>query len=150
MEWPFFLCVSAKIAAEAVPESSSAMNRNNYQRRNAKIAATRFSRSNLGVELLSQAADKKVQEKCKLIAEALAEAAIKGNASATRLLIDLAEGADWVKNEEAVQRVLEVVEAWSKEAKYDKQPGEMPAGVIAPQGDIGSTHDGSRTGPYVN
>ena len=67
------------------------MNRNNYQRRNAKIIAARFSRSNPGVEMLSKAADQQVHDKSTKIAEALTKEALSGNASATRLLVDLAE-----------------------------------------------------------
>ena len=124
-------------------------NRNNYQRRNAKIIAAHFSRCNPGVEVLSRAADQKVQEKSEKIAEALTNEALKGNASATRLLIDLAEGAEWVQNQEAVQTVLRVVEKWSKEPKMDEQPGELPAGVIAPEGALGSPHSEDRI-VYLN
>ena len=109
------------------------MNRNDYQKRNAKITGSlshHRKAANPGVEMLTKEADKQVQAKCSLIAEALAKEAIKGNASSTRLLVDLAEGADWVKNTEAVERVLSIVEAWKKEPKCDDQPGKMPAGVL--------------------
>jgi hypothetical protein len=124
-------------------------NRNNYQRRNAKIAASFRTQKNPGVDMLTKAADSEVQKKCDKIAQGLVAEAIKGNASATRLLVDLAEGADWLKNEEAVSQVLKLVESWSKEPKIDDQPGEMPAGVIAPQGNIASSHDEARSA-FVN
>lgn len=106
---------------------------NRYQRRNAKLAASFQLRSNPGVDTLSKAADQQVLDKSTAIAQSLAEQAVLGNASAARLLVDLAEGADWVKNEKTVLGVLDVVTAWSKEQKYEEQPDQMPAGVIAPR-----------------
>jgi len=108
-------------------------NRNHLQRRNAKLAASFRPQSNPGVDLLTKAADHQVELKSNAIAESLAEQAVLGNASAARLLVDLAEGADWVKNEATVLGVLDVVNAWSKEPKFEEQPAKMPAGVIAPQ-----------------
>lgn len=99
--------------------------------------------------MLTQAADKKVQENCSEIAEALKNEALNGNASSTRLLVDLAEGAEWVKDPEAVEQVLSVVEKWMKEPKCHDEIGEMPAGVLANQGDFTSTHD-SACPAYVN
>lgn len=106
---------------------------NHYQRRNAKLAASFRSKANPGVDLLTRAADHQVELKSAAIAESLAKQAVLGNASAARLLVDLAEGADWVQHEETVVGVLDVVRAWSKEPKHKEQPAEMPAGVIAPQ-----------------
>jgi hypothetical protein len=105
--------------------------------------------ANPGVVMLTQEADKKVKEKCSEIAEALAKEAIKGNASSTRLLVDLAEGADWVKDPEAVERVLSIVELWKKEPKVNDEIGNMPAGVIAPQDAFSSTGD-TACPAYVN
>jgi hypothetical protein len=99
--------------------------------------------------MLTQAADQKVHEKCEEIAKALAEQAIKGNASSARLLVDLAEGADWLKDPETVEQVLGIVEMWMKEPKCDDEIGEMPAGVVAPEGVITSTHNSARAA-YVN
>jgi len=120
-----------------------------YQRSSRVIANnTHHQRpTNPGVVMLTQAADKKVLEQCSEIAKALAEQAIKGNASSTRLLVDLAEGADWVKDPETVERVLSVVEMWRKEPKCDDEIGEMPAGVVAPEGV--NAHDWADTA-YVN
>ncbi len=126
------------------------MNRNHYQRRNAKIVPSHHPKpANPGVVMLTKAADQKVQKWCSEIAEALANEAIKGNASSTRLLVDLAEGAEWVKDPATVERVLSVVEAWMKEPKCDDAPGEMPAGVIAPEGVIAPTHQAAHA-VYVN
>jgi hypothetical protein len=118
---------------------------NNHVRRNAKLAANFRPRSNPGVDLLSREADKEVEKKSTKIAQALAEQAVLGNASAARLLVDLAEGADWVKDEKTVLGVLDVVTAWSKEPRFEEKPAEMPAGVIVPQIDAPET---SKT--YVN
>ena len=119
-------------------------NRNDYQRRNAKSIAARVSRANPGVEKLSKAADQKVQEKSEKIATALADQAINGNASAARLLVDLAEGADWVQNHETVQQVLGVVQRLLKEPRLEEAPVEMPAGVLAPEGALVSSGEGNR------
>lgn len=97
--------------------------------------------------MLTKAADQKVQEKCELIATALADQAIKGNASSARLLVDLAEGADWVRDPETVEKVLSVVEMWMKEPKCSDEIGEMPAGVIAPSGEFAPSSGNSA---YVN
>jgi hypothetical protein len=123
-----------------------------YPSRNTRVIAnnTHHNRpTNPGVVMLTQAADKKVQKECQKITDALAEQAIKGNASSARLLVDLAEGADWVKDPETVERVLSVVEMWKKEPKCDDEIGEMPAGVIAPEGVFAPTHD-SACAAYVN
>ncbi len=108
-------------------------NGNHLQRRNAKLAASFRPKCNPGVDLLSRAADQVVEKQSDNIADALCAQAVLGNASAARLLVDLAEGADWVRNEATVSQVLEVVRAWSQEPKYEEQPAEMSAGVIAPQ-----------------
>lgn len=142
-EWPFFL--NEKIAAEAVPERIAAMtNRNSYQKRNAKIP-TSTRKTNPGVERLTRHADEAVLRHSSDIAKALADAAIAGNASSARLLIDLADGADWMKDEEAVQQFLKIVESWEKEPKVDDAPGEMPAGVLQDS----PTTESART-TYVN
>src|ERR1700731_4229429 len=78
--------------------------------------------TNPGVVMLTQKADKKVLEECVKITDALAEQAIKGNASSARLLVDLAEGAEWVGDPETVEKVLSLVETWAKELK---QPDEI-------------------------
>jgi len=122
-----------------------------YSIRNTRVIAnnTHHERpTNPGVVMLTKAADKKVKEECDQIAKALADQAIKGNASSARLLVDLAEGADWVKDPETVEKVLSVVEKWMKEPKCDDEIGEMPAGVIAPEG-VTPTHDSPRAA-YVN
>jgi hypothetical protein len=105
--------------------------------------------TNPGVVMLTQAADQKVLKECDKIAEALAVQAIKGNASSARLLVDLAEGAEWVKDPETVERVLSVVERWMKEPKCDEEIGEMPAGVLASEGNFAATGD-SASPVYVN
>jgi hypothetical protein len=76
-----------------------------------------------------------------MLCKALAEQAIRGNASSTRLLVDLAEGADWIRDPETVERVLSVVEKWMKEPKCSDEIGEMPAGVIAPGGILAPSAD---------
>src|SRR5258708_3674138 len=105
--------------------------------------------TNPGVVMLTQKADEKVLEKCDKIAEALADQAIKGNASSARLLVDLAEGADWVKDPETVEKVLSLVESWKKEPKCSDEIGEMPAGVIAPSGEFATSSDAACS-TYVN
>jgi hypothetical protein len=123
-----------------------------YPIRNTRVIAnnTHHQRpTNPGVVMLTQAADKRVLKECEKIAEALANEAIKGNASSTRLLVDLAEGADWVKDPKTVERVLSVVEMWRKEPKCDDEVGEMPAGVLVSEGAVTSTHDSARAA-YVN
>src|SRR5258708_22289442 len=105
-----------------------------YEKRNTKVIGKNDHHArevNTGVVMLTQAADKKVAQECEMIAKALAEQAIKGNASSARLLVDLAEGAEWVKDPATVEKVLSVVELWSKELKPPDEIGEMPAGVIA-------------------
>ncbi len=119
------------------------MNRNSCQKRNARVIErdSHHKRpANQGVVMLTQAADHQVQKQCAEIAEALAKEAIKGNASSTRLLVDLAEGAEWVKDIETVEKVLSVVEAWSKEPKCSDEPGVMPGAVVAPEDAFASIH----------
>ena len=115
------------------------MNRK-YEKRSTKVIGKNDHHArpvNTGVVMLTQAADKKVFEQCVEIAEALANQAIKGNASSARLLVDLAEGADWVKDPESVEKVLSLVETWSKELKApEDEIGEMPAGLLAPSGEL--------------
>jgi hypothetical protein len=105
---------------------------------------------NPGVVMLTQKADKKVLETCSEITEALAAQAIKGNASSARLLVDLAEGAEWVGDPEAVEKVLSLVETWAKELKApEDEVGEMPAGVLAPSGEL-TTLSNSACSTFVN
>jgi len=111
----------------------------NYQRRTTRVIGNNNHHvhpKNPGVVMLTQAADEKVFEQCEKIAEALASQAIKGNASSARLLVDLAEGADWVKDPETVDKVLSLVETWNKELKPPEEVGEMPAGLLAPSGEL--------------
>jgi hypothetical protein len=126
------------------------MNRKYQGNKRAIANNTHHTRpTNPGVVMLTQAADQKVLEKCSEIAKALAEQAIKGNASSARLLVDLAEGAEWVKDPETVERVLSVVDRWMKEPKCDEEIGEMPAGVLTSEGNFGATGD-SASAVYVN
>jgi len=104
---------------------------------------------NPGVVMLTQKADKKVLETCSEITEALAAQAIKGNASSARLLVDLAEGAEWVGDPEAVEKVLSLVETWNKELKPPEEIGEMPAGVIASSGEL-ATLSNSACSTFIN
>ena len=128
------------------------MNRNSCQKRNARVIArdSHHKRpTNEGVVMLTKAADLKVQEKCTEIAEALANQAIKGNASSTRLLVDLADGPERVKDVETVEKVLSVVEAWTKELKGSDKPGEMPAALVAPQDAFACIHEAADSA-YLN
>ena len=104
---------------------------------------------NPGVVMLTQKADKKVLEECVNITDALAAQAIKGNASSARLLVDLAEGAEWVGDPEAVEKVLSLVETWSKELKPPEEIGEMPAGVLAPSGEL-ATLSNAACSTFIN
>ena len=104
---------------------------------------------NPGVVMLTQKADKKVLEECVKITDALAAQAIKGNASSARLLVDLAEGAEWVGDPETVEKVLSLVETWTKELKSPDEIGEMPAGLLAPSGVLTTSSD-SACFTYVN
>ena len=109
-----------------------------YQRRDTRVIGKTNHHerpANPGVVMLTKAADQKVHEKCAMIAEALAQQAIKGNASSARLLVDLAEGADWVKDPETVEKVLDVVELWMKEPKCSEEIGEMPAALLTSPSD---------------
>ncbi len=115
------------------------MNRK-YEKRSTKVIGRNDHHgrpTNPGVVMLTQAADEKVFQQCEKIAEALAAQAIKGNASSARLLVDLAEGAEWVKDPETVEKVLSLVESWKKELKApEDEIGEMPAGLLAPSGEL--------------
>jgi len=105
---------------------------------------------NPGVVMLTQKADRKVLEECVNITDALAAQAIKGNASSARLLVDLAEGAEWVGDPESVEKVLSLVETWSKELKApEDEIGEMPAGLLAPSGEL-ATLSNSACSTFVN
>ncbi|KAA6456057.1 hypothetical protein DYQ86_26650 [Acidobacteria bacterium AB60] len=125
------------------------MNRNRYQRRNLKTGLSHCG-SGAGVELLSRAADEQVKKECDEIAKALVKEALEGNASATRLLVDLAEGAEWIKNPATIEGVLKVIQKWEKEPRFEEQPGDMPAGVLAPPQEYGALSSGKLNSKYVN
>ena len=65
----------------------------------------------------------------------------------TDVLVWWGHAAHGQVDNEAVERVLNVVQAWMKEPRCDQAPGEMPAGVIAPEGVI-ATPEPARA--YVN
>ena len=79
--------------------------------------------------MLSKAADEKVGEKANEIVQSLIDGALEGNASATRLLVQLAEGADWVQDPVAVEKVLDAVSIWSNERQLPPPtPPQLTAG----------------------
>lgn len=109
------------------------MSRTKYQRRNWRAiqAASQNKQRTEGVAMLSKAADKEVKENSDKIAEAIKNEAVKGNASAARLLVELAEGAEWVKDPETVERVLNVFELLARD-----QPSAEPAPELELTGEI--------------
>jgi len=72
-------------------------------------------RRNKGPELLSKAADNKLQEYAPDIASALCEAAIHNDTTAAGLLVDLAEGAEYGEGAGVVRQACSFFEAWARE-----------------------------------
>ncbi|MFZ0393866.1 MAG: hypothetical protein WBX09_06375 [Terracidiphilus sp.] len=82
----------------------------------ARRAVTSRQVGNPGVTKLRKDADDKVLEKSTEIAKALADEAVKGNASSARLLVDLADGANWTEHSDSVAKVISLaVTEWKKE-----------------------------------
>ncbi len=81
----------------------------------ARRSVTRRQIKNPGAMKLRRDADLKVAEKSPEIAKALADEALKGNASSAKLLVDLADGADWIENPDSVTTVLELASGWKHE-----------------------------------
>ena len=74
--------------------------------------------------MLSKAADTEVKLHSTDIAKAIANEAIEGNASAARLLVELAEGAEWVKGPATVERVLDIFEILARDQPAPESNGE--------------------------
>lgn len=82
----------------------------------ARRSVTRRQIPNPGVTKLRKDADKVVGSNSEVIANALVKGAKEGNASSARLLVDLADGANWVEHAESVAGVLSLaVTEWKKE-----------------------------------
>jgi hypothetical protein len=82
----------------------------------ARRAVTTRRVPNPGVTRLRKDADNKILEKSTEIADSLAKQAIGGNASSARLLVDLADNANWIQQPDSVAQVLSIaVNQWKKE-----------------------------------
>ena len=82
----------------------------------ARRSTTRRQIANPGATKLRKQADKVVGTKSRKIANALADEAIKGNASSARLLVDLADGANWTEHSDSVATVISLaLSEWKKE-----------------------------------
>ena len=92
------------------------MNRTNRKNTNRRNVTPRRVK-NTGVVRLTLAADSQVGDHSAEIAKSLLDAAVKGNASSARLLIELAEGAEWVQDPETVGAVLNIVEKWKTDIR---------------------------------
>lgn len=101
----------------------------------ARRNTTRRRINNPGVMRLRLVADLKVAEKSLEIANALVTESLTGNASSARLLVELAEGAEWINDPEAVERVLTIAAEWKKEQQWN---GKLPVLPLEPDGPIGT------------
>ncbi len=72
----------------------------------ARRSVTRRRVANPGVTKLRKEADAKVLKNSAQIANALVKGAKKGNASSARLLVDLADSANWVEHPDSVAQVI--------------------------------------------
>jgi hypothetical protein len=94
------------------------MSRNKPTSALARRSVTRREIKNPGAMKLRRDADVVVGNNSDKIAKALADEALIGNASSAKLLVDLADGADWVQNPEDVARVLSLASGWKEEPKF--------------------------------
>lgn len=82
----------------------------------ARRATTCRQIKNPGVTKLRKDADDVVLQNSKPIAEALVKGAKEGNASSARLLVDLADGANWTDHADSVSQVISIaLNEWKKE-----------------------------------
>ena len=82
----------------------------------ARVSRTRGQMQEPGTTQLRKDADEVVGENSKEIAKALVEGAKHGNASSARLLVDLADGADWSEHSQSVAEFLTLaVKEWKEE-----------------------------------
>jgi len=82
----------------------------------ARRAVTTRRVPNPGVTKLRKQADKVVGDHSDEIAKALVKGATTGNASSARLLVDLADNANWTQHPDSVAQVLSIaVNQWKKE-----------------------------------
>lgn len=82
----------------------------------ARRAVTKRQIANPGVTKLRKKADEVVGNNTDKIANALVKGAKKGNASSARLLVDLAENANWTERSDSVATVLSLaLSDWKKE-----------------------------------
>lgn len=94
------------------------MNNNTIKPTNAlaRRATTHRRVANPGVTQLRKDADEKILKNSGEIAKALVEGATKGNASSARLLVDLAESANWTEHPDSVAQVISLaMNDWKKE-----------------------------------
>jgi len=95
----------------------------------ARRAVTTRRIPNPGVTKLRKQADKVVGDHSDEIATALVDGAKAGNASSARLLVDLADNANWVQHPESVTQVLSIaVGEWKKEKP--KEPEEIDLEIM--------------------
>lgn len=91
----------------------------------ARRALTTRRVANPGVSRLRKDADNKILQHSEKIADALVKGAKAGNASSARLLVDLADSANWTQHADSVAQVLSIaVDQWKKEDP--EQRGEVP------------------------
>ncbi|HWE86062.1 MAG TPA: hypothetical protein VG267_14050 [Terracidiphilus sp.] len=82
----------------------------------ARKSITARQIANPGVAKLRKEADDAVNKNSEKIATALVDGATSGNASSARLLVDLADGANWTDHADSVAKVISLaVTEWKKE-----------------------------------
>lgn len=97
----------------------------------ARRATTSRRIANPGVKKLRKDADNKIRDNSTEIAEALYKQTTLGNASSARLLVDLADGADWTEHTDAVAEVLSLaLNEWQKAKDEKKEPETAVLHVI--------------------
>jgi hypothetical protein len=104
----------------------------------ARRAVTHRQIANPGAAKLRKEADEVVGKKSRQIASSLVKSATKGNASSARLLVDLADGANWTEHSESVAQVISLAMSdWKKEKKepetVELQVTTNPPRLVPPQ-----------------
>lgn len=77
--------------------------------------------------MLRKALDRKLGAKCNAIAKSLVDKACKGHETTTKLVVALAEGADWREDPAATKRLVSIAEAFAADQEWQDEADEKDA-----------------------
>lgn len=99
------------------------MSRNTSKRPSKEVV----NKTGPGTAKLRKALDRKLGAKCNTIAKSLVDKACKGHETTAKLVVALAEGADWREDSASTKRLASIAEALAADQEWKDEADEKDA-----------------------